>query len=186
MKKNLVALLLVLAVVSVGVFAAPTNPDPVYFDVTASVTGRNLMKFTSVDVSNSISAFNNSDNAWTETTVGASDYTSGLKKVAFISIASNHRKGVIVSMVANAMKSILADADDAYINYEIALGNGGASSTSGASPVENDDVFGTASSTFTGMTVMSKEIKISVSADDLANAVEGEYSGRITFTYTAK
>jgi hypothetical protein len=192
MKKKLVALLLVLAVVSVGLFAAPVTPThgDVEFEVKATVSGHNVMKFTS----NSMVGQNKSTfegDTWNGPVLVGADKTikpstNTFYDVAFISVMSNWRKGFTISMEATPMWD-----GTAYIDYSIALNGTDQGSTAGNEALEADqnvqvaEVIKYASGAITGLTFDSRKISIKVLEADYNNAVEGEYTGTVTFTFTA-
>ena len=122
MKKKLVALLLVLAVVSVGLFAG--LEDTKAFDIRTTVSSQHHMKFTTIRVANYGEFNNGSNNAdlsgGVEFTAGGPFKTDGtFATVAYISTASNHRAGYYVKMTAKAMKHTDVTLPNNYINYTI-------------------------------------------------------------------
>jgi hypothetical protein len=185
MKKNLVALLLVLAVVSVGVFAAPTNPDPASFNVTTTVTGINLMKITKAQYNPSNPNPTNFGSA--EAYGGTHSVSAGGTQVinAWISTLSNSRKGYKVTMGATAMKSSLEGASDTYINYTVKVDNNNDKkiTTNNATLVTPVTVI--QHDSLQGPTATSLQISLEVNEGEFNTAVEGVYTGTVTFTYSA-
>ncbi|OQA45231.1 MAG: hypothetical protein BWY50_00167 [Spirochaetes bacterium ADurb.Bin315] len=191
MKKNLVALLLVLAVVSVGVFAdPPAVPAAVDFDIVTTIDPINAMKFTNNSVNNgTYSDFtgavldNNSKiGKYAATGIPASELTSDLTLVGYLSIASNYRLGVKINMTASAM----VNSDDSvttYIPYKIALGSDTTGSTVTSDGLEKNDVFENGGLSFTNLNVKSTAIKIKVEQTDLDAALVGDYTGTVTFNW---
>jgi hypothetical protein len=182
MKKNLIALL-VIALVSVGLFAVDPTAG---FDVTASVGATNEIKVTKIAVTTA-AAFDLATNAFGSShTVTAGGPQTGL--AAYVSTKSNNRGGYTISMSATSMKSGAQGETPAYINYTVSVTAGSEVSsittTSGTTAASKTD-FITVSS-LNALTVQSYLIELSVNATEFTNAVEGEYSGNITFTFSAK
>ena len=177
MKKNLIVLL-VIALVSVGLFAA--NPGPSTFDVTTTVEGINEMKLTQAEFTGTTKSALTALDAYTGplevSAYGPQSFT------AYISTLSNSRVGYKVTMSETAM----ADAA-AKIHYTVTA-NGESVDTSGAEngPGSNAKVIiDTLTSGMTGVASQSHLITLSVDQTSFEAAVEGEYSGTVTFTWTA-
>lgn len=184
MKKNLVALLLVLAVVSFGVFAAP--PGPIDFTITADVVGVNLMKITTEQYNPPKPTPANFGTAEEHTGTHTVSVGGGQTIDAWISTLSNSRKGYKVTMSATAMKSAAAPeggGDARYINYTVKVDNDTQKmiTTNGASAVS--PVIVIQHSSLQKPTATSLQISLEVNATDFEEAVEGEYIGTVTFTY---
>jgi hypothetical protein len=175
MKKNLIALLVVLALVTVGLFAA--NPGPASFDVKTSVTGINLMKITDAKFTG-VSASDFIDAGEFEGPVQVS--ASGAQTFdAWISTLSNSRAGYKVTMSATPMTSQIGQ-NIATIHYAVTANSKTVDTdTSPSAQVIID--------TLSGMSVVaseSHEITLTVDSTSFDAAVEGEYSGTVTFTWT--
>lgn len=106
MKKNLVALLLVLAVVSVGLFAGPTVAEKT-FQLSTTISAINQMKFTAGSVSTRQEFLGDTKDLSGGVAVGngAEDVVKVVDEetfydVAYISTMSNYRKGFYVTMSA--------------------------------------------------------------------------------------
>jgi len=180
MKKNLVALLLVLAVVSFGVFAATSQT----FDLQTVITGVTELKLKSESVSD-VPGYNNGTNNFTDSTVTVQPSEVGsAKQIAYIATKSNNRTGITLSVTAEAMSSSFPGGVTKYINYTIDVG-GQQETTDGANNAVIDNVFGAASSGFTGVSVLSSQITITVDADEYAAAATGTYIGTVTFNVQA-
>lgn len=192
MKKNLVALLLVLAVVSVGVFAAVLADTS--FLVTTEVTGVNQMKLTSLAEGEGITSKGAFTTAGTWAPVGGSvvagsdtlpvdgNYTG----IAYISAVSNRRAGFKITLTASAMSSDI-EGNVKYINYTVRLDNDedpttGTATTNNATNASLTVANHTAG--ISGIQVVSRKISIMVNQDQYNNAVEGNYSGTVAFSMT--
>ena len=177
MKKNLIVLL-VIALVTVGLFAAdPTNAS---FQVTADVSGINLMKITTAKYEGS-SPTDFANNTTVPIYAGPLSVTaSGAQTLsAYISTMSNSRSGYHVTMTATAMKSTVGSVD-AYINYTVAA-NTKSITTNGATAVAGVKVIEKTS--LSGLAVESHLITLTVDQTTFDAAVEGSYSGTVTFEY---
>jgi hypothetical protein len=182
MKKNLIVLLVV-ALVSVGLFAV----DSVGFDVKTTVEAINLMKITAAEFTGTTAALFASADPY----VGNDDAEDGNHYVsgggsqtitAWLSTLSNRRTGYKVTMSATAMESAPESGAKAYINYTVTV-NSQAITTTGATPAASKEIFSTGAQT--GITPQSYQISLSVDPDDFAAAVEGDYTGTVTFAWTA-
>ncbi len=176
MKKNLIALL-VIALVSVGLFADPTTST---FNVETSVKGINEMKLTTTKFTGTTKSALDGLTAYTGplsvTTYGDQNFT------AYISTLSNSRVGYTVTMSATAM------ADDAASIHYTVTANGESVDTSNAQNGPGSDakvIIDTLTSGMTGVASQSHLITLTVDQTSFEAAVEGEYSGTVTFTWSA-
>jgi hypothetical protein len=177
MKKNLIALLIV-ALVSVGLFADPITDS---FTVTTTIGSINNMKVTEEDVStkawSSLKDFTNFG-------VTSSNLNTGAA-IAYLTTQSNNRKGYKISISATAMaNTVLTGHDITYINYTVYLGDDtdGLPTNNGTTATKADVV---TVSGLTTKTEVSYPIKIQVDSSQFAAAVDGSYSGTVTFNYVA-
>jgi len=179
MKKNIVAVLLVIALSTIALFAA-TNPPATSFDVQTAVSGINKMKITAATFSGTTPiSFDNA--AAFAGPLGVP--TSGPQSFsAYLSTMSNNRIGYKVTMGATAMTSAVSGQTTSYINYTVGA-NSKSLTTAGATVVTPVEVITVAS--LTGLASQSHAISLSVDATSFDAAVEGTYSGTVTFTYTA-
>ena len=179
MKKNIIAVLLVIALSTVFIFAA-TNPPATSFDVSTNVSGINKMKITAAafPANGNPSSFDSA-----AAFAGPLGITASGPKTfsAFLSTMSNNRVGYKVTMGATAMSSTVSSAT-AYINYTVSVNNKSLTTNNGTTvaPVEVITV-----ASLTGLASQSHQIALSVDATSFDAAVEGSYTGTVTFTYTA-
>jgi hypothetical protein len=178
MKKNIVAALLILALAGFGVYAA--DPSPSSFDVTTTVAGINLMKLTIAEFTLTTPTQFGSATAYTGpleiTTYGAQTFS------AWLSTMSNSRSGYKVTMTATAMKSTIQDQADAYINYTVTVNTKSITTNNTTSTPTSIDVITVG--TLSGLAKQSHQIALTVDQTSFEAAVEGSYSGTVTFTYT--
>lgn len=178
MKKNIIAVLLVIALSTVFIFAA-TNPPATSFDVSTSVSGINKMKITTAAFTGTTPSSFNSATAYTGplavTAAGSQTFS------AYLSTMSNNRVGYKVTMSATAMSSTVSSAT-AYINYTVGV-NSQSLTTAGATVATPVEVITVAS--LTGLSSQSHAISLSVDQVSFDAAVEGTYTGTVTFTYIA-
>ena len=176
MKKNIIAVLLVIALSTVAAFAV----DDASFQVETSVAGINMMKLTQASFSGNKSALE-----------GAAAYTGPLEVTAsgaqtfdaYLSTLSNNRKGYTVSMTASAMASEVTGQATSYINYTVQV-NGVSIETDGATTVATQTVIDQPA--MPGLASQSHKISLIVDSTTFDEAVEGDYEGTVTFIYAAK
>ena len=177
MKKNIIAVLLVIALSTAAAFAV----DPTSFLVETAVTGINKMKITAAafPANGTPTSFNSADaytGPLTVATYGSQSFS------AYLSTMSNNRGGYTVSMDATAMKSTESGEADAYINYTVTVNNVSLA-TNGATDVTAVTVIDVES--LTGRASQSHQIALTVDQTSFEAAVEGSYQGTVTFNYTA-
>jgi len=184
MKKNLIALLIV-ALVSVGLFAADPATANDSFTVTTSISGINNMKVTTTAVGTDGKTYSQLADFSNYAINSASDLSPSAP-IAYLSTQTNNRNGYKISLTVTAMKSPGATtATDSYINYTIFLGTDttGLATGNGTEKTKSDVI---QQGALGGLTEKSYPIKIAVKdADEYAAAVEGSYTGTVTFNYTA-
>jgi len=177
MKKIIVIATLVLALTSVALVADPITST---FDVQTTIQGINKMKITTAKYTSTVPANFDSATAF-QGPLGIT--TSGTQTFnAWLSTMSNNRKGYTVSMSATAMKSSITGQADSYINYTVTVNNKSIT-TNKATPVQAVDVITINSLSTLG--VQSHKIALSVDQGTFDAAVQGQYSGTVTFTYTS-
>ena len=105
--------------------------------------------------------------------------------IAYLTTQSNNRKGYKISISATAMaNTVLTGHDITYINYTVYLGDDtdGLPTNNGTTATKADVV---TVSGLTTKTEVSYPIKIQVDSSQFAAAVDGSYSGTVTFNYVA-
>ncbi|WP_332446058.1 hypothetical protein [Sphaerochaeta sp.] len=188
--KKTIAILLVLVIGMVGVFAADTiTVTNAKLEFKTEVTGVNLMGLSS-------SATAPAGNSWT---IGDLDYTgtpvntASVTPIAYLHTKTNHRSGIEVTMLAGALTSSAADPTGAITNASVNLAykvstlgpDGSATVTSEATSegAANNATTIISTGAITGMTVTSRNISVEIPT--YADALAGTYTGTITFAYTA-
>lgn len=177
--KKLISAILVLALASFAIFA-----DTDFFEVETKVEGVNMMKITAGQYNPTTptpEGFEGVDAFEGPLVINAAGDQSFN---AYLSTLSNNRTGYTVSMTATAMKSSITSQADAYINYTVTVQGGGSITTNNTtSSPTSVDVITVAS--LTELTAQSRKISLTVDPTTFNSAVEGSYSGTVTFTYTA-
>ena len=186
--KKTIAILLVLVIGMVGVWAAIAvdNADLQFKTV---VNGVNLM-----GLSNSATA--PTGNTWT---IGDLDYTANpvntatATPIAYLHTKTNHRSGIVVTMLAGALTSSAADPTGTITNASVNLaykvstlapnGIDTAISEATASGAAESATTIISTGAITGMTITSRNISVEIPG--YADALAGTYTGTITFAYTA-
>lgn len=177
--KRFLLILSILLVVTLGVCVAA--PGPSSFDVTTTVSGINKMKITAAEFTGTAPGQFDLATAYEGplaiTTHGVQSFS------AWLSTMSNNRAGYTVTMTATAMTSEIAEQADSYINYEVTVNSQSITTTNTSSNPASVAVITVAS--LTGLAKQSHQIALTVDQTSFDAAVEGEYSGTVTFTYTA-
>ena len=172
--KKLATLLIILALATGGVFAYDST-----LDLSTIVDQTQGMKITASQFTGTtLEALNSATEVTSYTVTAGGEY-----EVGWISVISNNRTGYEVTMSATAMAS--TETPVSYINYTISLGTA-MITTNGATPVSLQPpsyVFKVAS--LDSLTPNSRKITLIVSDDALNSAVEGQYTGTVTFSFTA-
>lgn len=177
--KKLISAILVLALTSFAIFA-----DTDFFEVETKVEGVNMMKITAGQYNpttptpegfEGVGAF---EGPLVINAAGNQSFT------AYLSTLSNNRTGYTVSMTATAMKISITSQADAYINYTVKVNTSPIKTltTNGANSVDPVEVITVTS--LTELAVQSHKISLTVDPTTFNSAVEGSYSGTVTFTYT--
>ncbi|MFA5446871.1 MAG: hypothetical protein WC233_01180 [Sphaerochaeta sp.] len=180
MKKHIIAALTIFLLIGFGAYAA--NPGPSSFDITTNVQGINKMKITASEFTGTAPGQFDDAEAFAESLAIS---TSGTQEFsAWLSTMSNNRSGYKVTMTATAMKSTIAEKADSYINYTVTVNSKAITTNDGgaSTPVSQDVITVTS---LTGLAKQSHQITLSVDQTSFEAAVEGSYSGTVTFTYTA-
>jgi len=177
---------MVLVLAGVGLFAA-VDSTPKAFDVSTNVQGINKMIVSTTKFTGNSPGTFDSLTAYAGLTIGgngtAVDPNGSYVLPAYLSTISNSRNGYTVTMGATAMKSAVAvNSVHTYINYSVSC-NGKSVSTNGATPVTAEEVYTVG--TQAGISSKSEQITIQVNKAEFDAAVEGAYTGTVTFTYTA-
>ncbi len=178
MKKKITIALAITLILSVGLLFAD-NPAPASFDVTTNVAGINRLKITTAAFSGNPSQFDAAD-AFTSLVIesaGAQTFS------AYLSTLSNNRQGYTVSMGATAMTSEVSGQATSYINYTVSA-NGSSVATNGATAVPAVTVID--QGPLAGLSSQSHQIALSVDQESFDAAVQGSYTGTVTFEYAAK
>jgi len=186
MKKNLIAILIV-ALVSVGLFAdnTPANPDNATFQVQTTITGINEMRITAAEVG--LTDFATAGLFSTLTIGGTGEGSSELAssgKVtfsAYISTRSNNRTGYTVKVSATPMTTTAVESVTPTINYTVSVAGTEAGSYSTETGGAAASVISVSSLDKTS--VESRAISLTVDMTDYAAAITGTYTGTVTFEY---
>lgn len=175
--KKTIAILMILVLAGVGLFAAATDN----FTVTTDVAPIDKMTVSTVEFTGTDeSTF---DNLTAYTNFAVTTQAGTKTGTGWLSTLSNNRKGYQVTMKATAMTSTEI-SPAAYINYEVecnavTLTTNNGTTVTAATPVVN------ITSPVTAIGSTSNEISVTVNAAQYAAAVAGSYTGTVTFTYTA-
>jgi hypothetical protein len=185
MKKNIVAVLLVIALSTAAAFA--TNPDASdSFQVETSVSGKHGLKLVAPGTvtPTNYGQFNLlSDATPTSFTINDDNYKTDDLVARKMIAMSNNRTGYVVTMSASAMASPLTSGS-AYINYIVKAG--------GATVItDNGTVVNAAANVYTSATELSTlsiyatDVTITVNESNYEAAVTGTYTGTVTFNLKA-
>ena len=179
MKKNLIALLIV-ALVSVGLFADPITST---FNVKTSVKSINEMKLTVAALASPYpTTLENETGFSAPVVINSSGVTVAF--TAYISALSNNQAGFTVTMSATPMSTTsTTNGNPHLIDYTVDAGGITYKTRSTIDPVT---VIDETTDGLTALTGVSKALSISVDTATFNAAIEDNYEGTVTFTYTAK
>ncbi len=178
MKKNLIVLL-VIALVTVGLFAAVPEAE---FQVTTSISAINAMKLTTTDIA-ALETVPITLGGMTEFEADVVISSQGATEAftAYITALSNHSGGFTLKVSATPMTSKDNSATNSNkIDYTVTAG----SATYTTSDTATAQTVVT-SGAITKLTGISKQIAIAVDTSTFNAAVEDDYVGTVTFTYEA-
>ena len=174
--KRIIFAILVLALTSLAALNAVDS-----FDVDTEVEGVNKMKITASEYTST-----DPDAIETAPAFGSLNVQSAGPQQnvsAWLSTMSNNPAGYTVSMSATAMKSSITEQTDAYINYTVTVN--GASITTNNTTSNPESVEVISKTKLTALTVVSRQITLSVDKTTFDSALEGSYAGTVTFTFAA-
>ncbi len=185
MKKNLIVLLIV-TLLTGGLFA--DVPENTSFDVTTTVAGIDEMGITKTEMT--LANFDiTTGNLFTTLTIGGTagstvNATTGAVTFdAYLSTRSNNRSGYTVKVSATPMVTEAVGQTTPTINYTVSVAGTEAGSYSTANPGDPAPVIAITSLDETG--VQSRKISLTVNMTDYNAAVQGSYTGTVTFVYTS-
>jgi len=184
MKKNLIVLLIV-TLLTGGLFA--DVPENTSFDVTTTVAGIDEMGITKTEMT--LANFDiTTGNLFTTLTIGGTGgsalATDGAVSFdAYLSTRSNNRSGYTVKVSATPMVPEAVGQTTPTINYTVSVAGTEAGSYSTADPGDPAPVITITSLEETG--VQSRKISLTVNMADYNAAVQGSYTGTVTFVYTS-
>ncbi|WP_320129010.1 hypothetical protein [uncultured Sphaerochaeta sp.] len=182
MKKNIIALLTVALFTSLSLFATVTTetlPDAKNLTLNTSIAGINYMALTQDAIGgNTVAAYNTViAHPVSDKTITSSANTG---TIAYLNVLSNRRTGFKVTMTATALAG--TSGNNYKINYTVTAGSNATFNTANGSSNVNNTV---SSSNLTGLTGYSYAVSAQVNAAEYAAALEDNYTGTVTFTYSA-
>jgi hypothetical protein len=179
--KKTIAILLVLAISSVAIFAANATGQ---FDVVTNVGGIHEIKLVTVGttVPTNKGAFDGLPADNSDFTVTDTNYNS-VQTVRQLISMSNNRNGYYMTLSATAMETDLGSSESAYINYGVVAGGASLTTNDGTTVTSATNIYD--SGTLSGITFYSTNVTVEVDAEEYENAVTGSYSGTITFNLIA-
>lgn len=174
MKKNIIAVLLVIALSTAALFA-----DPVSFDVSTQVAGLNYLAITDAEFTGTtMGAWNTFMPA--NTVEGPVAITTS--PLAYVNVVNNRKNGVDVYFKADKMNA-QTSGNTYKIDYSV-LVNGKTYNT--ATSTANEKFLTTADTAATsGLFFGSYPVTATVVQTSFDNAPEDTYIGTITFTFSA-
>ena len=185
MKKNIIAVLLVIALSTAAAFAVdPAASDS--FQVQTSVNGKHGLKLVAPGTTTptNYGQFNNLSEATPGTfTINDTNYTTDNLVARKMVAMSNNRTGYVVTMSASAMASALTSGS-AYINYVVTAG-GATVTTSNATVVDAAAAVYSSPAELSSLDIYATDVAITVNESNYEAAVTGTYTGTVTFNLTA-
>lgn len=184
MKNKLIITLLLITTISIGLVADPPPANPTTsFGVTTSISGINDMKITNTTVDTT--TYGNPNYSFGGTVAIASsgdnanmDSNGNVSFAAYISTLSNNRKGYTITMSATALTS--EGTPPATINYTVTVNN-----VSYATKTDTAAVDVLTVSSLGELDTESLPISVQVVRSEYDSAVQGSYTGTVTFNYVA-
>jgi len=183
MKKNIVAVLLVIALSTAAAFAADASSE---FQVQTQVNGKHGLKLVAPGTTTptNYGQFNNLSEATPGTfTINDTNYTTDDLVARKMVAMSNNRTGYVVTMSASAMASALTSGS-AYINYVVTAG-GATVTTSDATVVDAAAAVYSSPAELSSLDIYATDVAITVNESNYEAAVTGTYTGTVTFNLTA-
>jgi hypothetical protein len=187
--KKTIAILLILVIGMVGVFAAPpySVSRTVYLETEIQpinqmiVTADDDLDWDGYDDDSAVSAFGTVDTAYTA--LSDEDNFGEDGTIAFLNARSNNRGGFTITMTATPLKSTVDGVGTEYIDFIVKCGAAVVQTTDDSVVV---DVGTVATLTYDGseMPILKEAITVNLK-EELAQAAEGTYTGSIIFSYTA-
>ncbi len=174
MKKNIVAVLLVITLSTAALFA-----DPVSFDVSTQVAGLNYLAITDAEFTGTtMGAWNTFMPA--NTVEGAVPITTS--PLAYVNVVNNKRAGVAVYVKADKMEANTS-GNNYKIDYSVTVN--GATYSTATSTANVMFVTAAQSAATSGLFLESYPVTAAVVQTSFDNAPEDTYVGTITFTFSA-
>jgi len=171
MKKNILIILAVLLASSFATLAAVGETSSDALNVNTAIQGQNEILVSTSALSISTWA----SNSYTERTITSTEVGNSTS-VGYVNVKSNNRSGYELAVTATPLTS------GAFtIDYALAVGSAGFDTASTTNAGNKITV-----TSLTGLTVTPYEILVTVDKNDYDNQPSGDYSGDITFNYTAK
>lgn len=185
--KKTIAILLILVIGMVGVFAAPLYTDSKTVYLETSVLQINQMVVTSSSADFVWSDFGTTTSAHSTTATayeGLSDGSNYNKDgvIATLHARSNNRNGFTVTMNVTPLVSTVGEASQ-YIDFVAKCGDA-VVKTEGATVIQTEATVGTLMYGGSVMPILKSDISVNLS-EKLAEAAEGTYTGSIIFSYSA-
>lgn len=171
MKKNILIILAVLLASSFATLAAVDGTSSDALNVNTAIQGQNEILVSTSALSISTWA----SNSYTERTITSTEVGNSTS-VGYVNVKSNNRSGYELAVTATPLAS-----GSFTIDYALAVGDADYDTASTTNAGNKITV-----TSLTGLTVTPYEILVTVDSSDYANQPSGDYSGDITFNYTAK
>ena len=181
MKKSIIAVLLIITVSTFAAFAVVTDSGTL--NVATAVQGVNLIGvFATGTAAPTGNAAANWTGSYTAPTVNSATETA----VGVVHTRSNNRTGYSVTMAAGPLSS--SGTTTVYLGYVAKAYDGATLSGTSTYDATGTTTSGTAATiistgNLTGITTTSRDIFIEI--PNYATALEGSYTGTITFNYTS-
>lgn len=184
MKNKLILLLLLITTISIGLSADPPPANPTStFEIATSISGINDMKITNDAVDTT--TYNNPTYSFGGTVAIAAsgdnanmDSSGNVSFSAYISTLSNNRNGYTITMSATALTS--EGTPPATINYTVTVNEVSYATKTNTAAVDILTV-----SSLGGLDTESLPISVQVVRSEYDSAVQGTYTGTVTFNYVA-
>jgi len=175
MKKNIIAVLLVIALSTAAAFAVdPTTSDS--FQVTTAIGPSNLVKFATATATN-VAEYNAASDLSSYSINGTETVGTAGTAIGYVLTQTNNRNGYTLKLRADKLNG---GEGYALLNYSVEIGSALYNTSTAEEAVTIDTVTG-----ITGRTVFGYPIKIQLNAVDAAAATAGNYNGTVYVEYYA-
>jgi uncharacterized protein YxeA len=178
MKKSIIALLVIMLVASVSLFAVvATTTESLESNLTlqTDIAGINYMKLTASSFTPKTPSVKAFEDATANEAVEKFSSAEEVNDLAYLSILTNKRTGFSIYITATQLEN---ESQDYKIDYKVTCDDTYFYASKPMTGIAISETEG-----ITGLSAFSYPISIDLDDDQYAAALEDEYTGTVTFTY---